>query len=283
MKWLSLLLALAMLAPGLALGEADTAPALTHYLLLGFDFWGDETIGVSYSDTNMLATIDRTNGRLMITSLLRDTYVEKPDGTWGRLNNIVRDEGFDVMLGTVSQNYGVTVDKYMAIGVKGLRRLIDAIGGVEITLTSTEAEKLAEVSGVRGKGTQRLGAPGVMAYIRLRKTDGDEFGRTERQRKVLAQVFSQVQAMSLTEMMGLAQQLLNEIETNMTLADVMDAVSAVYEYRGGTLEMMRLPIGGGYENATRHGMMVYELDWEANRAALEAFLYEGITPENEED
>lgn len=283
MKMLSLLLVLALLLPGVALGEAETAPELTHYLLLGFDFWGDETIGVSYSDTNMLATIDRTNGRLMITSLLRDTYVEKPDGTWGRLNNIVRDEGFDAMLETVSLNYGVAVDKYMAIGVKGLRKLIDAIGGVEITLTSTEAEKLAGISGVRGRGTQRLGAPGVMAYIRLRKTDGHEFGRTERQRKVLAQVFKQVQEMSLTEMMALAQQLLEEIETNMTLADVIDAVSAVYKYKDGALEMMRLPIDGGYENVKRHGMAVYELDWEANRAALEAFLYEGITLEDQDE
>lgn len=268
------LLVLLLATQPLAAWAGDKAdPELTHYLVLGFDFWGDDRIGVSYSDTNILATIDHTNGRLMVTSLLRTAYVEKPDGTWGRLNNIVRDDGFDVMLETVSRNFGVSVDTYIAIGVKGLRRIIDALGGVEVTLTRAEAEKLAEQDiPVNGAGTYKLNAKGAMAYIRLRKIAGHDFGRAERQRKVLVQVFSQLQEMSVAQMMEMAQMLFDEVETNMTLSDLLGAASFVYGHRDATLETMAIPVEGMYENVKRHGMDVYELDWAANRAALNAFL-----------
>lgn len=252
--------------------QAEDAPELTHYLLLGFDFWGDERIGVSYSDTNILASIDHTNGRLMITSLLRDTYVEKPDGSWGRLNNIVRDEGFDVMVETVSLNYGVEIEAYIAIGVKGLRRIIDQLGGIEITVTRAEAEKMTEVSGINGPGTYTVGASGAMAYMRLRKIAGHDFGRTERQRKVLTQVFSQLQNMTSPEALVLASMLFEEVETDITLMAMMQAIKTVYDLREKPLETFSLPIDGGYTNIKKHGMDVYELDWEANRQALAAFL-----------
>lgn len=276
---LSLLLALLVLGSGMALAEEKKEPDLVHFLVLGFDFWGDETIGVSYSDTNILASIDRANGRLMITSLLRDTYVEKPDGTWGRLNNTVRDEGFDVMLETVSKNYGVDVDIYMAIGVKGMRRLLDQLGTVEVTLTSSEAEALKDhVSGVRGKGTYQLKSSGVMHYMRLRKIAGHDIGRTERQRKVLTQVFLQISQMNLSEMTSLGMALLDELETNINLQQMMQAINDVYTLRDKPLETMYLPIDGAYENVTRHGMAVYELDWEKNRQALQDFLNGDLEP-----
>lgn len=276
-RWVAALLVLLCMVP-LAAG-AQEAPDIVHFLLLGFDFWGDEEIGVSYSDTNILASIDRTNGRLMITSLLRDTYVEKPDGKWGRLNNVVRDEGFDVMLETVSMNYGVDVDVYMAIGVNGLRRIIDELGGIEVTLTATEAEKLSNISGVRGRGTYTLGSRGVMAYMRLRKVAGHDFSRTERQRKVLAQVFAKLQGMSMADVTALGIKLFDEIETNISLQELFRTVTDVYALKDAELEMMYLPVKDGYKNVEKHGMAVYELDWEMNRNALQAFLMGESVPE----
>lgn len=268
-----LVLALLLCAPAPARQEAQ---GLQHFLLLGFDYWGDETIGVSYTDTNILASIDKTNGRLLITSLLRDTYVQKPDGSWGRLNNIARDDGFDVMLQTVSDNYGVQVDTYLAIGVKGMRRMIDAVGGVEITLTRAEAEKLSYVSGIRGAGTYNLNSSGAMAYMRLRKIAGHDFGRTERQRKVLAQLFAKLQDMTLAEATQLGMTLFEEVKTNISLQTLMEAIAYVFSLRDAPLEMMYLPVDDGYENVERHGMAVYELDWEKNRQALADFLYNPV-------
>lgn len=279
-RWMrAALLALLLVTPGVP-GHAQSpqkavtqSPDLVHYLLLGFDFWGDETIGVSYSDTNMLASIDRAGGRLMITSLLRDTYVQKPDGKSTRLNNVVRREGFDVMLGTVSLNYGVEVNKYMAIGVQGMRDLIDAIGGVQVTLTGEEATKLREhVKGVNGSGTYTLDSGDTMHYMRLRKASGHDIARTERQRKVLTEVMNKVRTLPPTEIAALGMRLFESVETNMTLADVLEAVSMVYSFRDAPLELMRIPIDGSYKNVERHGMAVYELDWTANREALRAFL-----------
>lgn len=269
----AVVLCLLALVPAASAETGWQEPDLVHYLILGFDFWGDEQIGVSYSDTNILATIDRANGRLMVTSLLRDTYIEKPDGKWTRMNNIVRSEGLDVMLETVRSNYGVDVDVYMAIGVEGVRRMIDEIGGVEVTVNSEEAEGLWNVKTITGPGTYHLDSNGVMHYMRLRKISGDDFGRTERQRKVLTQVLSQVSAMSLGDLAALGMTLFEEVETNMSLQDLMEAVSLVYSLRDAPLETLSLPVKGTYENATRHGMAVYELDWDANRQALQDFLY----------
>lgn len=248
-------------------------PALEHYLLLGFDFWGDETIGVSYSDTNILATVDKTNGRLMITSLLRDSYVQYPDGKWGRLNSVVKEYGYDAMLETIALNYQVSAQHYMAIGVHGLQRLIDALGGVEVTLTAAEADKLSSISGISGAGTYSLSGHGAVMYMRIRHLSGSDFSRTERQRKVLSQIYKQMQHMTLEQALELVQVLYEEVDTNMSLSDMIQAASSVYALRGGELEMLSLPVTGTYKSSTIHEMAVLELDWEANRLALHNFLY----------
>ena len=261
--------------PSLCEGKADTTagPGLLHFLVLGFDFWGDERIGVSYSDTNILASVDTANNRLLVTCLLRDSWVQYPDGKWGRLNGIVRDQGFEAMLEAVELNYQVHADHYLAIGVKGLQRVIDALGGVEITLTKDEAGKLKAVPGVHGAGTYTLGGYGAVQYMRIRYLSGYDFARTERQRKVLAQVFRQIQHMSMNQALELARVLFEEVETNMSLFELIQAVTMLYGMRGAKLEMLHLPASGSYKTSTIHEMAVLELDWALNRKVLHEFLY----------
>ena len=80
----------------------------------------------------------------------------------------------------------------------GFEAIIDRIGGIDIELTSAEAayiNKRNHTSIVAG--LNHLNGAEALMYARARKIDND-FGRTERQRKVLSAMYEQAKNLSVS-------------------------------------------------------------------------------------
>lgn len=119
---------------------------VVNYLLVGSDsragadpddpdFGGigsaDETTG-QRSDTIIVLRYDRSSGAVSLLSLPRDLWVEIA-GT-GRENriNAAYSQGPDVLVRTVQDALGIPVHHYVEVDFQGFKRLVDAIGGVEL-------------------------------------------------------------------------------------------------------------------------------------------------------
>lgn len=95
------------------------------------------------SDSMILVSLDVKNKQVKLTSFLRDTYVYIPSGDdfagWNKLNASYSYGGAKLAVKTIESNFGVKIDKYGIVDFSGFKEVINALGGVTIPITGSEA------------------------------------------------------------------------------------------------------------------------------------------------
>ncbi len=94
-------------------------------------------------DTIMVAFINRRTQRIGLFSIPRDTLVELSNGEHCKINavlNLTEGSKHDIAKGlvalekSVNQLLGIRIDAYVRIDVKAFKEVVDAIGGVDVTV-----------------------------------------------------------------------------------------------------------------------------------------------------
>lgn len=177
-----------------ALNDTLSTPGTT-YLLAGSDsradgaLPGDPTEG-QRTDTIMILTVP-PSGTTSLISLPRDTYVEVPGFGMNKLNAAFSLGGAPLLVSTVEGLTGIEVDHYVEIGMGGVARLVDAVGGVELCLDDDVDDPDSGL--VWTAGCHTADGATALAFARMRKADplGD-IGRTQRQQQVIQAVTTAV-------------------------------------------------------------------------------------------
>lgn len=248
--------------------EIETADHIINILLIGQD--RRENQGRQRSDAMILCTINTENKTLVMTSFLRDLYVQLPQ--WNeknyqdnRLNTTYAIGGMGMLDECLKQNFGVQVDHNIEVDFSGFEDIIDLVGGVDIELTAAEAGK---VGGGAKAGMNHLNGEQALNYARIRKLDSD-FGRTNRQRKVLTALLAQAKHMSLTQMNNLVNGIIPLITTDMSNGDILGYVMEFFPLLSDLeVTTQYIPAEGTYQGASVRGMSVLIPDMEANRQIL---------------
>lgn len=196
-------------------------------LLVGQD--RREGQGRQRSDAMILCTINKENKTLTMTSFMRDLYVYIPGCYNDRLNVAYKEGGFELLNQTLAHNFGVQADHCVEVDFDGFRQAIDAVGGVDITLTQKEAEYL-NVPGKWNDGTasstklkeglNHMNGEQALAYSRLRSI-GSDFARTNRQRTVLMALVEKIGGMNLVQLYALADSLIPMVTTDLTDQEII--------------------------------------------------------------
>lgn len=93
---------------------------------------GDEAeTGGKRSDTIMVLRYDRSSSDVALVSLPRDLWVEIAGGGSNRINAAYA-QGPDVLVATVQSALGIPIHHYIEVDFQGFKRLVDAVGGVEV-------------------------------------------------------------------------------------------------------------------------------------------------------
>uniref|UniRef100_UPI0040572150 LCP family protein n=1 Tax=Acetatifactor sp. TaxID=1872090 RepID=UPI0040572150 len=266
--------------------QAMKDEGVTNILLIGNDSRENGEDG--RSDAMILLSISDKTKTIHITSLLRDMYVEIPGYKGNRLNAAYSFGGAELLMETVEQNLDIEVNRYMLVNFEAFAKLVDAVGGVELELTTEEIEYvnayLVEYNMLteRPQGTDNmdpsvsglvhLNGPQALAYTRNRYL-GTDFGRTERQRKVLSAVIDRAPKALLTNPKGLIDGLLPNLTTNLTQFETFGLGLTAPKLFAYELVQGSLPIEGSYQNATIREMSVLEVDFEANKQYLRENVY----------
>jgi len=262
----------------------DTVDGIRNILLVGLDARPGET--KSRSDTMVILTIDGNANEIRLTSLLRDMYVSIPGFGNNRINTAWVFGEFDLLRQTILENFGLQVDEYVAVDMTLLTELVDAIGGLTLTV-STEAQRRAINGVIDGYnyqfhltansdfiaklGEQHMNGKQVQAYARYRRIDSD-FKRTERQREVLEKIFDRLQEMSLAELARLAALTMDKLSTNMTLSDIVSLIPVMYNMKDALFRQLSLPCEGEYQSRMIAGMAVLVPDLRAAQTRLADFI-----------
>jgi LCP family protein required for cell wall assembly len=177
-----------------------TSTAGTTYLLTGSDMRGDGGIGEdgtegARTDTILLLQVP-ARGPAALISLPRDTYVDIPGHGPAKLNAAYAWGGAPLLVDTVEQLTGLTVDHYVEIGMGGVKEIVDAVGGVDLCWDSDVDDKDSGM--VWAAGCHHVDGTQALSFARMRKSDptGD-IGRGLRQRQLVGAVVAQVDPGSL--------------------------------------------------------------------------------------
>lgn len=261
---------------------------VVNILLIGND--SRENGDDGRSDAMILLSVSSRTKTIYMTSLLRDIYVEIPGHDSNRLNAAYSFGGAELLMETVEKNFGIPVSRYVQVNFQAFVGLVDSVGGVDLELSKEEIEYvngyLVEYNMLTGRpqgtdnmdpqaaGMVHLNGPQALAYCRNRYL-GTDFGRTERQRKVLTEVIKKIPGALLTNGSELFNALMPNLTTNLTRNEcfslsLMAGKALTYDIIADSI-----PQPGTYRNATIRKMSVLEVDFETNRNYLRDKLYGG--------
>ena len=266
--------------------DYDTLPAALegqhHYLLACVDTWETKPTNLGNTDGVMMVTFDTRTKRLLFTTFMREMLVQRPDGQIGRITYIAKNYGPEELCKIISTHFGVKVDQYILFSMDNVQTIIDALGGVNITVTDAEADYLnryriardATTPSMDKAGTYLFSGHAAVIYMRIRKvgSDGDA-GRTRRMRTVLTTLAQQYRSITLSRALSILDSVSGNLcRTNMSLDDMLKAVGYAMQVAGAEPEGLQMPADGTMQPIDYAGMSTRQVDFEACRQILAEFL-----------
>ena len=261
--------------------DMEGTEKMFRLLLIGVDSRSDNTRGLS--DTMILFHINPDTKKIVMTSLLRDIYIDNIPGYGGnRLNTAYLFGGAKLLTQTISNSFGIEVDKYVIVNFWMVRDVVNVLGGVDADVTK---EELAQINrnleeqnwltkspyGMdylpeSSVGKIHLNGNQALAYSRIRKIDSD-FGRTDRQRKIISASIEKVKKLGILEINDMLTQILPRITTNLTEKDILSLFRVALKVKDYSIESMAIPVEGTWEYAIIDEKAVIKIDFAANAKA----------------
>lgn len=196
------------------------------------------------SDTIIVASINRDTKEIKMASVYRDTYLDNTNGEFRKANDAYLQGGPERAINMLNRNLDLDITNFVTVNMSVLAEVVNDIGGVEIDVREEEIEHLnnyqnegSEITGlekipVTTAGLQTLNGLQAMSYCRIRYI-GLDYERTERQRKVLTQIFEKVQSMDILSLTGIITDILPYISTNLTQTEILSLAKDVTSYKLG--------------------------------------------------
>jgi len=201
-------------------------------LLLGSDDDSKFTSDHVLTQSMILVRVVPSRKEVTMLSIPRDLYVHLSTGGYGKIDGAYSYGGPGAAISTVAQNFGVKVNDYIWIGLLGLVKLIDAIGGVDVVTSHPvmddyypadlygnwpfDYQRVAVLA-----GPQHLSGIQAMQYVRSRHGDlQSDFGRSQRQQQVLMAIRQKAKQLSPEDLPGISAAIGKELKTSISIPEV---------------------------------------------------------------
>lgn len=260
------------------------------------------------SDSIMVLSINTELKTVKIVSIMRDSLVKiERNGktTYNKINSAYALGGPELAIKTINRNFGLDISEYATVNFFGMAEIIDAVGGIDVELTKQEVST-NHSDGLNGlikrhcnkldidpqpyyiktEGKHHVNGIQAVAYSRIRKFvnvwgTNNDFGRTDRQRYVMEQLFNKALTLPKSKYVKLVKALIPYTETSLSYSEIMGLAFDVL-LSSPTFEQTRMPLSEYQMKApsiARVGSCVY-YDLDFAKDLLHAFFYDNITPED---
>ncbi len=243
----------------------------TNYLIVG----SDSREGLTAAEKKKLHTGSaagkRTDSMMILhvgdsgdtlISLPRDSNVTIPSyvgstsgktypntGRQTKLNAAYAEDGPTLLVRTVEYNMGLHIDHYVEIGFNGFADIVDAVGGVTLTIDKGFKDSYSGADFKAGK--QTLNGEEALAFVRTRHAfAASDLQRTKNQQKFLSALAHQVATpgtllnpFKLYPTLGAGLDSLS-VDKDMSLWDLASMFWAMKGVSGGDGTSMNMPISG---------------------------------------
>ena len=275
----------------------------------------DENAFSGNTDSIMILSLNTKTKKVKIFSIMRDTFVPmeyEGKTIYGKINSAYsrgnERKNPELAIKTLNQVFDLDISEYATVNFYGMTDIINAVGGITATITKDELtwkgydhpnlnncmdEICAEMGldpedyYIHTDGEQTLNGVQAVAYARVRNCTSvwgtrDDFGRTDRQRHVMQELFNKAITMKKTQYVSLIKALIPCSETSLSYSDVLGlAVNILLS--SPTFEQYRLPPAEYQSDFLMKGpsgygsIIYYDLGYAAK--LLNAVIYEDVTME----
>ncbi len=252
-------------------------------LLIGVD---SETSGVTSgvnADVLLLVTFNPETLRATLTSIPRDMYIKTAcsNGNYRRINTTTLGSAYTCAVETVENLFDVNIDYYAKINFKGVVKLVNAVGGIDVKVDYSICEqnssrKWGNKTVFVEKGNQHLNGEQALALARNRHKPNDgsyigdkmaqycptynkgtrnDFTRGKNQMKIIMGIANAaVKTKDPNKLLSIMDSIKKNFQTNITSKDILKlynlAKSMVISDSTNLVNIERLQLAGYNVNVT---------------------------------
>ncbi|MCF1593907.1 LCP family protein [Streptomyces muensis] len=250
------------------------------------DLGGGTDDGSARSDTAMIVHVYEGHKKASVVSIPRDTLVDRPrctdtgGDTHDAASGVMFNEAYSTggaacTVKTVESVTGIRMDHYLEVDFSGFQKLIDELGGVEVTTTKNINDPDSHLD--LKAGTHQLTGKQALGLVRTRHGvgDGSDLGRIQLQQAFIKALINQVKDINLfgnpKRLYDLANTATKAVTTDSDLGSVNKLMSFTDSLKGissKNMTMVTMPVQ--YDPADPNRVIVAETKakqvWEALKA-----------------
>jgi LCP family protein required for cell wall assembly len=234
-------------------------------LLLGSDDDGKNKSPLTQS--MILVRVDPASKHVTMESIPRDLWVPLSTGGSAKIDAAYAYGGPAAAIATVQRNFHVHIDEYAWVGLTGLVKLIDLLGGVDVFVTNPVLDD-AYPDDINGgflygyktvavlPGAQHLDGAHALQYVRSRHNDiNGDFGRSARQQEVLLAMKVKASTLNAADLPDIVSALSGKFKTSMGLDRVRSLLSVANAFDLGNVKQVVLYAGlyTSYDHGAAYG------------------------------
>ncbi|MEU2434174.1 LCP family protein [Streptomyces sp. NPDC007861] len=221
--------------------------------------YGDDD-GGARSDTAMIIHVYEGHKKAAVVSVPRDTLIDRPrcaDGDGGTVDGESRamfNTAYEVggpacAVKTVEQMSGIRMDHYVEVDFTGFKKLVDELGGVDITTTEAINDSKSHLD--LKPGTHTLSGEQALGLVRTRKSvgNGSDLGRIQLQQAFIKALIAQVREVGVftdpKKLYDLADTATKAITTDSELDSVQELVgfaNGLKDLGADDVQMVTMPV-----------------------------------------
>ena len=197
----------------------------------------------------MIGCYDLANNEMNILQIPRDTYVG--DVSSGKINAVYKlpregESKIKAMIRCINSKFGLPIDHYATLTIKGTEKIIDIMGGVDIKLDRDyklidDTTKPQQVKYFK-KGKVHLDGQWATALIRHRKSfaQGD-MGRLVNQRAIYSAILKKLTSLSFSELSSIVANCMDDVSTDLPLGLALGYAEKANKLKLDKVNIMSLP------------------------------------------
>lgn len=274
---LALLLLLLLLFSG---SYAEQNAKVRHYLLLGEDGYARQVTDDARTDTIVILSLDEKHNRVIVTSVLRDSGIMNPRGHETKINLLYKYFGFGGITECIERELDIEIEGCVLVNFEHVKPVIDSLGGVDLEIDINEYLSIRKIllgrdpNMPKGPGMVHMTGRIALAYMRDRQSGSGDFSRTERQRKVVSQLFKKCRSLSLQQLMAVYNEVSGGMKMSLSMPQLLSAFRSGYELLANGAEFVenRIPQDGTYSYTTIGSASTLNVRWKTNQERFHKLL-----------
>ena len=208
--------------------QVDEAEGQETFVIFGVDSRSNQLGKGTRSDSIMIVHVDHDAKTVKVASVFRDCMVHIEGHKFEKITHAHSYGGPTLALSTINENFDLNATHYITVNFNSVADLVDQIGGIDYYITNEECSHMG--SRFTEAGQYHLSGSEVVTYSRIRKAAGGDYKRSERQRDMLFEIFEKSKTLSTLERINLAEEMLDEINTNYKQDEIVEMLYYLSQY-----------------------------------------------------